>query len=56
LIPFVGIIIAVSLFALVIGFEIALLISWMVGMVYAWQAKVKPVPFIGQWSERLFGP
>ena len=53
LIPF-GIIIAASIFALVIVAEIAILAIWVVGMVYAWQAKIKPIPIVGRWAEQLF--
>ena len=55
LIPFVGIITAVSIFALVLAIEIAMLIVWVIGMVYAWQAQIKPVPLVGVWAERIFG-
>ncbi len=54
LIPFVGFIIAVAVFSLVIMVEIALMIAWIVGMVNAWRAKAKPVPFVGSWAERMF--
>ncbi len=54
LIPFVGPIIVVALFALVIAVHLLLLASWLVGMVYAWQAKFKPVPVVGGWAEQLF--
>jgi uncharacterized membrane protein len=55
LIPFVGFIVAVAIFALVITVYIVLLIGWIVGMVYALQAKIKPIPVVGRWAEQLFG-
>lgn len=52
-VPFAGPVIAIATFALVIALYIALLISWIIGMIYALQAKLKPVPLIGDWAERL---
>jgi uncharacterized membrane protein len=54
LIPFIGFIITVAFFSLVLTIYIVLIIGWILGMVYALQAKVKPVPMIGMWAERLF--
>ncbi len=53
LIPLIGPIIVAALFALVIAIHLLLLISWLVGMVYAWQAKFKPVPVVGGWAEQI---
>jgi uncharacterized membrane protein len=55
LIPYVGFIIAAAFFALVIAAGISFIIVWIVGMVYAWQAKFKPIPVVGRWAERFFG-
>jgi uncharacterized membrane protein len=52
-IPFAGAVVAIATFALVIALYIALLVSWIIGMVYALQAKLKPVPMVGDWAERL---
>jgi len=52
-IPLVGSVIAAALFALVILAYIALGVIWMVGMVYALQARMKPVPIVGTWAERI---
>ncbi len=52
IIPLVGPFITAATFSLVIGLYIALVISWLVGMVYALQAKAKPIPFVGRWAER----
>ena len=52
-IPYYGSIIAITLFAFVIASYILLIVDWVVGMVYALQAKTKPVPVIGGWAERI---
>jgi uncharacterized membrane protein len=51
--PLAGPIIAAALFALVILIYIFLAVTWVIGMVYALQAKVKPVPVLGGWAERI---
>lgn len=52
-IPLVGAFVAASTFTLVLATFIAAIIAWIVGMIYALQAKLKPVPFFGAWAERL---
>jgi uncharacterized membrane protein len=52
-IPLVGPIVAAALFALVILTYVVLTATWIVGMVYVSQAKMKPVPVVGGWAERL---
>ena len=52
-IPLAGGMISVVLFALVIAAYIALIYSWIVGLVYAWQGRVKAIPFVGTWAGRL---
>ena len=52
-IPFIGPIVAVALFSLVIVIYIFLVASWLIGMVYALQAKSKSLLFVGSWAERL---
>lgn len=52
-IPLAGSIIAAALFALVILTYIVLGAVWIVGMVYALQAKMKPIPMVGEWAERI---
>jgi len=52
-IPFLGPIVAVSLFSLVIAGYSLLIVAWVTGMVYALRAEAKPVPFVGGWAERL---
>jgi uncharacterized membrane protein len=53
--PFLGYIIAVAAFALVMAIELCFLFAWIVGIVYAWQGKAKPLPFVGLYASRLFG-
>ena len=53
LVPFIGFIIAVALFALVMAIYILLAVNWVVGMVYALQARFKPIPVVGGWAEQL---
>lgn len=52
-IPYVGFILAISAFSLLIALYVALIVAWLVGMLYALQAKRKPVPVVGRWAERL---
>jgi uncharacterized membrane protein len=52
-IPYVGGVLAVASFALVIALYVALIVSWIMGMIYAWQARFKPAPLVGDWAERL---
>ena len=51
--PLAGPIISVALFALVILAYIFLAATWVIGMVYAFQAEMKPVPVVGGWAERI---
>lgn len=53
-IPTVGAMLGVSLFALVIAALVGLAVSWITGMVYALQGRLKPVPLVGGLAERLF--
>lgn len=53
-IPLAGSIVAVALFSLVIGIYVFVGAAWIVGMVYTRQAKMKPLPMIGGWAERIF--
>lgn len=52
-IPLAGAIIAAALFALVILTYIFLAAVWVIGMAYALQAKIKPLPVVGGWAERI---
>jgi uncharacterized membrane protein len=51
--PLAGPIISAALFALVILIYIFLVATWVIGMVYALQAKMEPVPVLGGWAERI---
>lgn len=52
-IPFVGPILASASFALVIALFMALIIAWIVGMVFALRAQPKFVPFFGELTKRF---
>ena len=47
-IPYVGFIVAVACFALVIAAHVTLAICSIIGIKYAWQGKQQPVPIIGE--------
>lgn len=51
--PLAGPIISAALFALVILIYIFLAIDWVIGMVYASQARMQPIPVVGGWAERI---
>jgi uncharacterized membrane protein len=53
--PFIGYILTIAAFALVIAIELCFLFAWIAGMVYAWRGSVKPLPFVGSYADRLFG-
>ena len=52
----VGAVTSLILIGLVILFAggIFLLILWIMGMVYAFQGEMKPLPLIGKWAENWF--
>jgi len=52
-IPLAGPIISAALFSLVILIYIFLAATWVIGVVYALQAKMKPIPVVGRWAERI---
>ncbi len=43
-----GFLVASSTFSFVIAIYILLIVDWVIGMVYALQAKIKPVPIVGR--------
>jgi uncharacterized membrane protein len=51
--PLAGPIVAAALFSLVIATYMVLVIAWITGMVYALQAKAKPIPVVGGWAQRI---
>ncbi len=50
-IPLFGAVTAAALFALVIPLYITLVALWIVGMVNALHAEMKPLPVVGDWAE-----
>lgn len=46
-IPYLGFIVAIALFSLVMIVMLAMLVNLIVGIVYALQAKLKPLPILG---------
>ena len=54
-VPYIGFIVAVACFALVIVAYIALAICSIIGIKYAWQGKQQPVPIIGEKILRYLG-
>jgi uncharacterized membrane protein len=52
-VPLVGPALGAFLFALVVLAYIALAATWVTGMVDALRAKIRPLPFVGVWAERL---
>jgi uncharacterized membrane protein len=53
-IPYVGFIFAMALFALVIAAYIALIVCWFMGMHYALDEKMQPVPLVGDLILKIF--
>ena len=52
-VPLVGPLLAAASFSQVILIYIVLVVAWVTGMVYALQAKMRPLPIIGKWAERI---
>jgi uncharacterized membrane protein len=53
-IPYIGFIFAMALFALAIAAYIALIVCWFMGMHYALDGKIQPVPLVGGLILRIF--
>jgi uncharacterized membrane protein len=51
-IPVFGVVIGLSLFALVLATYIGLAFSWIVGMIFALRGTIRPVPLVGSWAIR----
>jgi uncharacterized membrane protein len=51
-IPYVGVLVGLSLFALVIAAYVGLAVSWVVGMVFALRGLARPAPLVGAWATR----
>jgi uncharacterized membrane protein len=54
-IPLAGPLVAAVAFSFVILTYVFLGVAWITGMVYALQAKAKPLPLIGRWMEQMPG-
>jgi uncharacterized membrane protein len=52
-IPYLGFIVAMALFALVIAAYIAFVFSWIFGMKYALDEKMQPMPMVGGFIQRF---
>ncbi len=52
-IPGVGVVVAAASFSLVIGIYIIAAVAWIAGMNNAVQARLKPIPFFGEWANHL---
>lgn len=52
-VPLAGPLIAASLFALVMLVCVFLVATWVIAVVYALQGKMKPIPVLGGWAERI---
>jgi uncharacterized membrane protein len=51
-IPLAGVVVGLTLFALVIAAYVGLAASWLTGMVFALRGRTRPVPFVGAWATR----
>jgi uncharacterized membrane protein len=52
-VPLVGPLLAAAAFSQVILVYMFLFVVWIIGMVYALQSKMQPLPLVGGWAERL---
>ncbi len=52
--PLSGPLLLMSGFSIVIAAAIALVVAWLVGLLNALRAQLRPVPVYGGWGERLF--
>jgi uncharacterized membrane protein len=52
-IPWFGGVMAFASFSLVIMVYIMVIYAWITGLINSASAKVKPVPFFGEWAQRL---
>jgi uncharacterized membrane protein len=52
-VPLAGPLIAAALFSQVILVAVFVAVGWLLGMVYALQARMQPLPIVGTWAERL---
>ena len=52
-VPLAGPLIAAAMFSQVILICLYLIVAWIIGMVYALQTRMRPLPLVGKWAERL---
>lgn len=52
-VPFLGPVVAVTVFSFVIAVYLLLGFAWIAGMVNALKGKTQPLPIIGTWAERM---
>ena len=52
-VPLVGPLLAAAAFSQIILIGIFVVVAGIIGMVYALQDKMQPLPFVGQWGERI---
>ena len=52
-IPLAGPLIAAALFSQVILITVFLVVAWLLGMFYALQSRMRPLPVVGKWAERI---
>jgi uncharacterized membrane protein len=52
-IPLVGPLLAAAAFSQVILTGMFVIVATIIGMVYALQEKMQPLPFVGQWGDRI---
>ena len=52
-VPLVGPLLAAATFSQVILVYLFLVVAWIMGMVYALQARMQPLPLVGNWAERI---
>ena len=52
-IPLVGPLLAAASFSLIVLAYLFLGVAWVIGMVYALQGKMKALPLVGKWTERI---
>jgi uncharacterized membrane protein len=50
--PIVGPVLGAALFALVLAGYTGLIVSWVLGLVYALRGRMEPLPLMGRWAAR----
>ena len=52
-IPLAGPLIAAAVFSQVILIGVFVVVAWVMGMIYALQSRMQPLPLVGRWAERI---